>query len=140
MSLSPDIKAGYKIEEKDGVVVQTDDAIIETTSKETFSTKALLTKTGKFVYKYARFFGPGLVISVAYIDPDNLQTNVTSGAQFKYRLLFMILVSNIIAVFLQVSIPISFANIKADRGIGTVNKTWVCYWHGFSTDESCFSS
>lgn len=45
--------------------------------------------------------GPGTIISVAYIDPDNFQTAVSSGAQFKYKLLFMVLVSNIIAVFLQ---------------------------------------
>jgi len=52
--------------------------------------------------KFARFSGPGAVITVAYVDPDNLQSNLTSGAEFKFKLLFMILFSNVVAVFLQV--------------------------------------
>jgi metal iron transporter len=53
--------------------------------------------------KFLKFMGPGAVISVAYIDPDNFQTAISAGAQFKYKLLFMILLSNIIAIYLQVS-------------------------------------
>lgn len=64
-------------------------------------TKSTLTTTTAILWKLARFSGPGAIISVAYVDPDNLQTNLTSGAQFQYRLLFMILFSNIVAVFLQ---------------------------------------
>ena len=52
--------------------------------------------------KFGKFVGPGTIITVAYIDPDNFQTAVSSGAQFKYRLLFMVLVSNLIAIYLQV--------------------------------------
>lgn len=48
------------------------------------------------------FLGPGAIISVAYVDPDNYQTAISSGASFQYKLLFMVLVSNIIAVYLQV--------------------------------------
>jgi hypothetical protein len=57
------------------------------------------------IIKFFKFMGPGAVISVAYIDPDNFQTAISAGAQFKYKLLFMILLSNIIAVYLQVSEP-----------------------------------
>lgn len=89
--------------DKDGAEVQvSDQEVIEPTNKS-FTAKDFLTSSAKIIYKYGRFFGPGLIISVAYIDPDNLQTNVTAGAQFKYKLLFMIFVSNVIAVFLQVS-------------------------------------
>lgn len=87
--------------DKDGAEVQvSDQEVIEPTNKS-FTAKDFLTSSAKIIYKYGRFFGPGLIISVAYIDPDNLQTNVTAGAQFKYKLLFMIFVSNVIAVFLQ---------------------------------------
>ncbi|PMD25338.1 natural resistance-associated macrophage protein [Hyaloscypha hepaticicola] len=51
--------------------------------------------------KFGKFVGPGTIITVAYIDPDNFQTAVSSGAQFKYKLLFMVLVSNLIAIYLQ---------------------------------------
>ncbi|KUJ11827.1 natural resistance-associated macrophage protein [Mollisia scopiformis] len=53
------------------------------------------------IWKFGRFMGPGTIISVAYIDPDNFQTAISSGAEFKYKLLFMVLVSNVIAIFLQ---------------------------------------
>ena len=53
------------------------------------------------VVKFAKFMGPGAVISVAYIDPDNYQTAISSG-ELQYKLLFMILVSNVIAIYLQV--------------------------------------
>jgi hypothetical protein len=52
--------------------------------------------------KFGKFVGPGTIITVAYIDPDNFQTAVSSGAQFQYKLLFMVLVSNLIAIYLQV--------------------------------------
>ena len=55
--------------------------------------------------KFGKFVGPGTIITVAYIDPDNVQTAVSSGAQFKYKLLFMVLISNLIAIYLQVSQP-----------------------------------
>jgi metal iron transporter len=53
--------------------------------------------------KFGKFMGPGTIISVAYIDPDNYQTAVSAGAEFQYKLLFMILLSNLIAIYLQVS-------------------------------------
>jgi hypothetical protein len=66
---------------------------------------------GNAIVKFAKFTGPGAIISVAYIDPDNFQTAISAGAQFKYKLLFMILVSNIIAVYLQVSETSGYHNI-----------------------------
>ncbi|KAK9478529.1 natural resistance-associated macrophage protein-domain-containing protein [Lipomyces japonicus] len=51
--------------------------------------------------KYSRFIGPGFMISVAYIDPGNYSTDVAAGAQFRFRLLFVVLLSNIFAIFLQ---------------------------------------
>ncbi|KAJ9666575.1 NRAMP-like transporter smf-3 [Coniosporium apollinis] len=51
--------------------------------------------------KYVKFIGPGFMVAVAYIDPGNYATDVAAGAAFEYKLLFMILVSNIFAIFLQ---------------------------------------
>lgn len=41
------------------------------------------------------------MISVAYIDPGNYATAVAAGASYRFKLLFMVLASNIIAIFLQ---------------------------------------
>lgn len=51
--------------------------------------------------KFGKFIGPGFMVSVAYIDPGNYSTDVAAGATFKYRLLFIILMSNLFAIFLQ---------------------------------------
>ncbi|KAK9386610.1 natural resistance-associated macrophage protein-domain-containing protein [Lipomyces mesembrius] len=51
--------------------------------------------------KYLGFIGPGFMISVAYIDPGNYSTDVAAGAMFRYDLLFVVMLSNVFAIFLQ---------------------------------------
>ncbi len=53
--------------------------------------------------KFARFLGPGMIITVAFIDPDNFQSNVQDGQSFQYKMLFTIFLSLLIAMYLQVS-------------------------------------
>lgn len=45
--------------------------------------------------------GPGFLVAVAYIDPGNYSTDVAAGAQYRYALLFIVLVANLFAIFLQ---------------------------------------
>ncbi len=47
------------------------------------------------------YFGPAFVASVAYIDPGNFATNILGGSQFGYRLLWVLLWSNIMAILIQ---------------------------------------
>lgn len=47
--------------------------------------------------------GPGFLVSVGYMDPGNWGTNLAAGAGFGYELLWVILVSNVIAILLQIS-------------------------------------
>lgn len=58
-------------------------------------------KTTDVLIKYAKFVGPGFLIAVAYIDPGNYATDVAAGASTKYAHLFVILMSNLFAIFLQ---------------------------------------
>lgn len=51
--------------------------------------------------KFTRFVGPGFLIAVAYIDPGNYATDVAAGAVTQYSLLFIVLMSNFFAIFLQ---------------------------------------
>ncbi|KAK2014571.1 metal ion transporter metal ion transporter [Colletotrichum eremochloae] len=53
------------------------------------------------VIKFGSFIGPGFMISVAYIDPGNYSTGVAAGATYRFRLLFVVLLSNLFAIFLQ---------------------------------------
>lgn len=63
--------------------------------------KGVIGRTRSVLGKYAKFVGPGIMVSVAYIDPGNYATDVAAGASFRFKLLFMVLVSNLFAIFLQ---------------------------------------
>jgi manganese transport protein len=47
------------------------------------------------------YLGPAFVASVAYIDPGNFATNILGGSQFGYRLLWVLLWSNAMAILIQ---------------------------------------
>ncbi len=47
------------------------------------------------------YFGPAFVASVAYIDPGNFATNILGGTEFGYRLLWVLLWSNMMAMLIQ---------------------------------------
>ena len=56
---------------------------------------------GSFLKKLFAFVGPGLMVSVGYMDPGNWATDIAGGAQFGYTLISVILISNIFAIILQ---------------------------------------
>lgn len=58
-------------------------------------------KNANFWRKLVAFLGPGLMISVGYMDPGNWATDIAGGAQFGYALLSVILISNLFAIVLQ---------------------------------------
>src|SRR5450830_1107670 len=47
------------------------------------------------------YVGPGLLISVGYMDPGNWATSIQAGSQFGYQLLFVVLLSSLAAIVLQ---------------------------------------
>lgn len=47
------------------------------------------------------FLGPAYLVSVGYMDPGNWATDIQGGAQFGYSLLWVLLMSNLMAVLLQ---------------------------------------
>lgn len=51
--------------------------------------------------KAMAFVGPGFLVAVGYMDPGNWATSIAGGAQFGYALLFVALLSNIMAIILQ---------------------------------------
>ena len=57
-------------------------------------------KTSTFRKIFA-FFGPAYLISVGYMDPGNWATDIAGGSQFGYALLWVLLMSNIMALLLQ---------------------------------------
>ena len=57
------------------------------------------------------FLGPAFIASVAYLDPGNFATNIQSGAQFGYLLVWVIVASNLTAMLIQ--------SLSAKLGIAT---------------------
>ncbi|MET1132876.1 MAG: Nramp family divalent metal transporter [Aeromicrobium sp.] len=45
--------------------------------------------------------GPAFIAAVAYVDPGNVATNLTAGAQFGYTLVWVIVLANLMAVLIQ---------------------------------------
>jgi len=54
-----------------------------------------------FWKKVLRFAGPGLLVSVGYMDPGNWATAIQGGSQFGYQLLFVVVLSSLAAIVLQ---------------------------------------
>jgi len=47
------------------------------------------------------YLGPGFLVSIAYIDPGNFETDLQAGAHYKYELLWIILVASCAALVIQ---------------------------------------
>src|SRR3954452_2684948 len=47
------------------------------------------------------FLGPAFIAAVAYIDPGNFATNIASGAKFGYLLVWVVVMANLMAMFVQ---------------------------------------
>ena len=48
-----------------------------------------------------KFLGPGLLVTVGFIDPGNWASNLGAGAQFGYQLIWMVTLSTIMLIMLQ---------------------------------------
>jgi len=57
------------------------------------------------------FLGPAFIAAVAYVDPGNFATNMASGSQFGYTLLWVVLAANLMAMLIQ--------SLSAKLGIAT---------------------
>lgn len=76
-------------------------AMFSSLQPELPGTKSTYRKVVGALKKYASFIGPGVMVSVAYMDPGNYSTAVSSGADYEYKLLIVIFMSNVFAVILQ---------------------------------------
>lgn len=56
---------------------------------------------GRRVKETLSILGPAFLVSVAYLDPGNWATAIEGGSRFGYQLIWVIVVSNLIAILLQ---------------------------------------
>jgi manganese transport protein len=62
-------------------------------------------------FRILPFLGPAFIACVAYIDPGNFATNVAGGSKFGYRLVWVIVGANLLAMLIQ--------TLSAKLGIAT---------------------
>ncbi|MGB8662357.1 MAG: Nramp family divalent metal transporter, partial [Candidatus Acidiferrum sp.] len=60
-----------------------------------------ISHTASWIRKVLAFAGPGYLVAVGYMDPGNWATDIGGGSRFGYTLLSVILISNLMAMFLQ---------------------------------------
>ncbi|CCD24480.1 divalent metal ion transporter SMF2 NDAI_0D01660 [Naumovozyma dairenensis CBS 421] len=90
-----DIETPNEITSTESLSINPFARIPETLSQSHWSTIVAILR------KYSGFIGPGLMVSVSYMDPGNYSTAVAAGSAHRYKLLFSILVSNFMAAFWQ---------------------------------------
>ncbi|MDN5352666.1 MAG: manganese transport protein [Clostridiales bacterium] len=66
--------------------------------------KELKRKDHKRIYgmrEILKFIGPGLLVTVGFIDPGNWASNIAAGSEYGYKLLWMVTISTIMLIVLQ---------------------------------------
>ena len=51
--------------------------------------------------EFLKYLGPGLLVTVGFIDPGNWASNIAAGSEFGYHLLWVITLSTIMLILLQ---------------------------------------
>src|SRR4051812_19847391 len=66
---------------------------------ESYRTVALA--RGSWPRRLLSFLGPGYLVAIGYVDPGNWATDLAGGSSFSYSLLWIVLLSNVMAIVLQ---------------------------------------
>jgi len=75
-----------------------------------------------------RFVGPGLLVTVGFIDPGNWASNLAAGAEYGYSLLWMVTLSTIMLILLQHNV----AHLGIATGLCLSEATSIYLKPGFS--------
>ena len=72
------------------------------------------------------YYGPAVLVSVAYMDPGNWGTDLQGGAQFKYALLWVVALASMMAIFLQVIA--ARVGVATGRDLAQCEYEWYPKW------------
>jgi manganese transport protein len=73
----------------------------DTSLGDVHNSVAIPAKDSKWWKRIFAYFGPAYLVSVGYMDPGNWATDLAGGSQFGYTLIWVLLMSNLIAIVLQ---------------------------------------
>lgn len=74
---------------------------IPATSGEIERSQMVGSRFGRIFRRFLAYCGPGYMIAVGYMDPGNWATGIEAGSRYGYSLLWVILLSNLMAMVLQ---------------------------------------
>src|SRR5881628_3274024 len=77
-------------------------------------------------HRFWAFAGPAILVSVGYMDPGNWGTDLQAGAQFKYNLLWVVLLASIMAIFMQVLS--ARLGVVAGKDLAQACRDWYPRW------------
>ncbi|QYH55517.1 Nramp family divalent metal transporter [Liquorilactobacillus nagelii] len=86
-------------------------------------------RNASFFKTLLAYTGPGILIAVGYMDPGNWITSISSGSQYKYRLLSVILISSLIAMLLQEMC--ARLGIVTGKDLAQLTREHTSKWGGF---------
>jgi len=75
--------------------------ISDPSNKADLSIRAVLSGEKRGFRAILPFFGPAVIVSIAYMDPGNFATNIQAGAKYGYSLLWVLLGANLVAMLFQ---------------------------------------
>lgn len=93
---------------------------------EVFSSIRVASPDQNWARKFFSYMGPGYLVAVGYMDPGNWATDLQGGAQFGYRLLCVILLSNFMAMWLQALS--ARLGIATGRDLAQACREWAPSW------------
>ena len=79
----------------------TDEEITADKSLSEVHSSVEVNQTSSFWKRLFYFSGPAFMVSVGYMDPGNWATDLAGGAQFGYKLIWVILLANLMAILFQ---------------------------------------
>jgi len=79
-----------------------------------------------FFRQWRAFVGPAILVSVGYMDPGNWGTDLQAGAQFKYGLLWVVLLASVMAIFMQVLS--ARLGVVAGKDLAQACRDWYPRW------------
>ena len=101
MSAQPQVPAPEREGEPDEVAASDVDLVLPGEALVADAARRSLEGKRRGLSRLWPFLGPAFIASIAYIDPGNFATNIASGAQFGYLLLWVVLAANLIGMVVQ---------------------------------------
>ncbi len=79
-----------------------------------------------FWKQFRAFVGPGVLVSVGYMDPGNWGTDLAGGARFKFDLLWVVGLASLMAIFLQ--IISARLGVATGKDLAQASRDWYPRW------------